>query len=51
VGGENGAVLIELSDGADDQRVLDAARRAGRVRRFEPARPTLSELFREVVER
>ena len=30
--------------------VLDAARRAGRVRRFEPARPTLAELFREVVE-
>ena len=51
VGGENGVVLIELADGADDQRVLDAARRAGRVRRFEPARPTLSELFREVVER
>ncbi len=44
-------LLIELSGGADDQQVLDAARRAGRVRRFAPARPTLSELFREVVER
>ena len=43
-------VLVELRDGADDQAVLDAARRAGRVRRFEPARPTLAELFREVVE-
>jgi ABC-2 type transport system ATP-binding protein len=50
VGGADGDVLIELSEGADDQLVLDAARRAGRVRRFEPARPTLAELFREVVE-
>jgi ABC-2 type transport system ATP-binding protein len=44
-------VVVELRDGADDQQVLDAARRAGRVRRFVPARPTLAELFREVVER
>jgi ABC-2 type transport system ATP-binding protein len=44
-------VLLELSDGVDDQRVLGAASRAGRVRRFVPARPTLAELFREVVER
>jgi ABC-2 type transport system ATP-binding protein len=44
-------VLLELRDGADDQRVLDAARRAGRVRRFVPVRPTLAELFREVVGR
>ena len=44
-------LLLELSDGADDQQVLDAARRAGHVRLFAPARPTLSELFREVVER
>jgi ABC-2 type transport system ATP-binding protein len=51
VGSEDGSVLVELSEGADDQLVLDAARRAGPVRRFEPARPTLSELFREVVER
>jgi ABC-2 type transport system ATP-binding protein len=51
VGRENGSVLVELGEGADDQLVLDAARRAGRVRRFEPARPTLAELFREVVER
>ncbi len=50
VGEGEGGVLIELKDGADDQLVLDAARRVGRVRRFEPARPTLSELFREVVE-
>jgi ABC-type uncharacterized transport system ATPase subunit len=51
VGRDDGEVLIELEDGANDQLVLDAARRAGRVRRFEPARPTLAELFREVVER
>jgi ABC-2 type transport system ATP-binding protein len=44
-------VVVELRDGVDDQAVLDAARRAGRVRRFEPVRPTLAELFREVVER
>jgi hypothetical protein len=31
--------------------VLDAARRAGRVRRFEPVQPTLADLFREVVEK
>jgi ABC-2 type transport system ATP-binding protein len=43
------AVVLELRDGADDQAVLDAARRAGRVKRFEPVRPTLAELFREVV--
>jgi ABC-2 type transport system ATP-binding protein len=51
VGREDGTVLVELGEGADDQLVLDAARRAGRVRLFEPARPTLAELFREVVER
>jgi ABC-2 type transport system ATP-binding protein len=44
-------VLLELRHSADDQQVLDAARRAGRVRRFAPARPTLAELFREVVDR
>jgi ABC-2 type transport system ATP-binding protein len=49
-GRDNGALLVELGDGADDQAVLDAARRAGRVRSFAPARPTLAELFREVVE-
>jgi ABC-2 type transport system ATP-binding protein len=42
-------LVVELHDGVDDQAVLDAARRAGRVRRFEPVRPTLAELFREVV--
>jgi ABC-2 type transport system ATP-binding protein len=47
---DDGGWLVELEQGADDQRVLDAARRAGRVSSFAPARPTLAELFREVVE-
>jgi len=48
---DDGALIVELSEGVDDQDVLDAARRAGRVHAFSPARPTLAELFREVVER
>ena len=47
---EESGVVVELGEGADDQAILDAARRAGRVRRFQPAQPTLAELFREVVE-
>jgi ABC-2 type transport system ATP-binding protein len=50
-GSDRDGVLVELDEGTDDQQVLDAARRAGRVRSFAPARPTLAELFREVVER
>ena len=45
----DGALLIGLSADADDQQVLDAARRAGRVRHFGAARPTLAEIFRESV--
>jgi ABC-2 type transport system ATP-binding protein len=44
------AVTLHLDEDADEQDVLDAARRAGRVRHFEMVRPRLSELFREVVE-
>jgi ABC-2 type transport system ATP-binding protein len=51
VGRDERGVLLELADGADDQLVLEAAQQAGRVRLFAPARPTLAELFREVVER
>ena len=47
---DDNGVVVELGEGADDQAILDAARRAGRVRRFQPAQPTLAELFREVVE-
>jgi ABC-2 type transport system ATP-binding protein len=49
-GRDNGALLVDLNEGADDQALLDAARAAGRVRSFAPVRPTLAELFREVVE-
>jgi ABC-2 type transport system ATP-binding protein len=40
--------VLELGDGVDDQRVLDAARAAGRVRHFSELRPTLADVFREV---
>jgi ABC-2 type transport system ATP-binding protein len=43
------AVTLELAEGADPQRVLDVARGAGDVTAFGPVRPTLAELFREVV--
>jgi ABC-2 type transport system ATP-binding protein len=46
---DDGAVVVELAPGADEQALLDAARRAGRVRRFVPEEPTLAELFREAV--
>jgi ABC-2 type transport system ATP-binding protein len=49
VGGSEGAVLLELEDGTDDQAVLHAALAHGRVTEFAPVRPTLTELFREVV--
>jgi len=42
-------VLVELADPNGDQAVLDAARAAGRVVRFEHVVPTLTDLFREVV--
>jgi ABC-2 type transport system ATP-binding protein len=42
-------VVLELADGADEQRVLDLARSVGEVRHFSLVRPTLAELFREVV--
>jgi ABC-2 type transport system ATP-binding protein len=42
-------VVLELAPEADSQRVLDAARRAGRVTRFTEERPTLAELFRDLV--
>ena len=45
----DGAVLLELADGVDDQAVLQAALARGRVQEFTPVRPTLTELFREVV--
>ncbi|HEX8928029.1 MAG TPA: ATP-binding cassette domain-containing protein, partial [Actinomycetota bacterium] len=49
VDGGNGQVMLELDDGVDEQGVLDAARRAGRVTYFSSATPTLADLFRKVV--
>ena len=42
--------LLELTDGTDDQQVLVAAQAAGRVHHFGTVLPTLSELYREVVQ-
>ena len=41
--------VFELSEDADDQRLLDIARRAGQIHLFAPVHATLAELFREVV--
>jgi hypothetical protein len=48
---DDGHCLLALEDGADPQRVLDAARAAGRVTHFADVRPSLAEVFREVIER
>ena len=44
-----GELVLELADAADDQEVLAAASRAGRVEHFSWRQPTLTELFREAV--
>ena len=44
-----GDTVLELAEGADDQAVLAAAVRTGRVTHFAWREPTLVELFREVV--
>ncbi len=41
--------IFELEAGSDSQALLDAGRAAGSVRRFEAERPSLAELFRDVV--
>jgi ABC-2 type transport system ATP-binding protein len=46
---EPGSTVLELDPDVDDQTVLDAARAAGPVREFRRRRPTLAELFRNVV--
>jgi ABC-2 type transport system ATP-binding protein len=46
---DNGKTELELADGADDQAVLRAALAAGPVRGFGDRRPSLTELFRDVV--
>ncbi|PFX01494.1 putative ABC transporter ATP-binding protein YxlF [Nocardia farcinica] len=47
--GEPPETLLALDDDADDQAVLAAALRTGPVRRFASYRPSLTELYREVV--
>jgi ABC-2 type transport system ATP-binding protein len=42
--------VVELDGRVDPESVLDAARAAGRVDHFEVVRPSLTDLFREVVE-
>ncbi len=44
-----GEVVLLLDDDVDEQRVLDLARASGDVRLFSRVRPSLAELFREVV--
>jgi ABC-2 type transport system ATP-binding protein len=44
-----GDTLLDLDPGADDQAVLAAALRTGRVTHFAWREPTLVELFREAV--
>jgi ABC-2 type transport system ATP-binding protein len=44
-----GDTLLQLPDGTDDQAVLAAALRTGRVTHFAWQQPTLVELFREAV--
>lgn len=47
--GGAGGIVVELDDGVDAQRVLDAARAAGDVTCFMRVVPTLTERYREVV--
>ena len=42
-------VVVELADPADDQALLAAAQAHGVLREFAVVRPTLAEIFREVV--
>jgi ABC-2 type transport system ATP-binding protein len=46
---QGGDTLLELEPGLDDQAVLHAALRTGRVTHFAWRQPTLVELFREAV--
>ncbi len=46
---EQGRTVLALEPGTDDQPVLAAALRTGAVHEFALHRPSLTELFREVV--
>ena len=43
------SVLLDVEAGADDQAILAAAARAGRVKYYGYTQPTLAEIFREAV--
>ena len=47
--GEEG-LLVSLAEEADEQKVLDEARKIGRVTHFAFERPTLSKIFREAID-
>jgi ABC-2 type transport system ATP-binding protein len=56
-GGLEGVTVLEKTDGrvvlavaGDEQRVLDAARAAGRVVHFSAVQPSLAQLFRQAVQ-
>ncbi len=49
VSDRRGELVLELDQDIDDQQVLAAAARAGRVEHFSRREPTLTELFREAV--
>ncbi|MQA16910.1 MAG: ATP-binding cassette domain-containing protein [Pseudonocardiaceae bacterium] len=49
VSSDDGRAVLELEAGADDQAVLAAAAATGPVHEFAPRRPSLTDLFREVV--
>jgi ABC-2 type transport system ATP-binding protein len=42
--------VFDLDPGADDQQILRAALTRGPVRAFGPVRPSLAEIFREVIQ-
>ena len=49
VSDRRGELVLDLDPDVDDQQVLAAAARAGRVEHFSRREPTLTELFREAV--
>jgi ABC-2 type transport system ATP-binding protein len=48
-GRDNGRTVLELAPGTDDQAVLRAALATGPVHEFTRTRPSLTDLFRNVV--
>jgi hypothetical protein len=42
--------VLEVAGDGDEQRVLDAARAAGRVTHFSMVQPSLADLFRQAVQ-